>query len=564
MDFQRITLIAAIALVSFALLTQWNAKKEALREAAVAEQQQQLASSSAVPSVPAPAVATAAQGDAPVPASDAQVPAVASVATVDNSHVIDVQTDVLRLKIDPVGGDIVMVGLIKHPVSLKQPDQPLIMLTRTQNSLYIAQSGLVGANGTDVGAERPRFESAQSSYQLKDGEEQLLVDLNYTQANGVALTKRYTFKRGDYLIGVEYLVNNTTAEPWSAHFYGQIKRDTHLPAESGMIGMQPFLGAATTTSEENFFKMTFEEMSKKPLAEKIQGGWMAMVQHHFISAWIGNQQESNNYFAKQSAANANEYFLGYTGPQVVVPAGQQGKITAEFYVGPKDVYRLQEIAPYLDLTVDYGILWWLAKPLYSLMHFIHSLVGNWGLAIIGLTIVVKGIFLWPSAMSYRSMAVMKRVAPKMQSLKDSYGDNPTKMREEMFKLYQKEGVNPMLGCLPMLLQAPVFIALYWALMESFELRQAPFYLWIQDLSMKDPLFILPLLMGFTMWLQQKLNPPATDPMQQKIFQWMPIVFTAMFLFFPAGLVLYMLVNNIISMTHQYFVYKQVDKKYQNA
>lgn len=564
MDFQRITLIAAIALVSFALLTQWNAKKEALREAAVAEQQQQLASSSAVPSVPAPAVATAAQGDAPVPASDAQVPAVAPVATVDNSHVIDVQTDVLRLKIDPVGGYIVMVGLIKHPVSLKQPDQPLIILTRTQSNLYIAESGLVGTNGTDVGADRPRFQSAQTSYQLTEGQEKLLVDLQYTQANGVALTKRYSFKRSDYLIGVEYLVNNTTAEPWSAHFYGQIKRDTHLPPESGMIGMQPFLGAATTTSEENFFKMSFEEMSKKPLAEKIQGGWMAMVQHHFISAWIGNQQESNNYFAKQSPTNPNNYVLGYTGPQVVVPAGQQGKITAEFYVGPKDVYRLQEIAPYLDLTVDYGMLWWLAKPLYSLMHFIHSLVGNWGLAIIGLTIVVKGIFLWPSAMSYRSMAVMKRVAPKMQSLKDSYGDNPTKMREEMFKLYQKEGVNPMLGCLPMLLQAPVFIALYWALMESVELRQAPFYLWIQDLSMKDPLFILPLLMGFTMWLQQKLNPPATDPMQQKIFQWMPIVFTAMFLFFPAGLVLYMLVNNIISMTHQYYVYKQVDKKYQNA
>lgn len=562
MDFQRIILIAGIALVSFALLTQWSKQQEAKQELVQSQQQQQQLSAVSGEAPTAP-VASTSEGDVPLPGSTAQAPADLPMADValENSGLIDVSTDLLKLKIDPTGGDIVMSGLLKHPVSLKAKDQPLIMLTRTPNSLYIAQSGLVGQNGTDKGSERPHFTSARQNYHLADGEQQLQVDLHFTQADGVQLTKRYTFTRGDYLIQVSYLVNNTSANDWRAHFYGQIQRDTHLPPESGMIGMKPFLGAATTTSESNYYKMTFDEMSKQPLQTQIQGGWMAMVQHHFISAWIGNKNEQNHYFAKAHPSKANTYLMGYTAPQVVVAAGKQAQINAEFYVGPKDVYRLQEISPYLDLTVDYGMLWWIAKPLFMLMHWIHSLVGNWGLAIIGLTIVVKGVFLWPSTLSYKSMAAMKRIAPKMQEMKDAYGDNPNKMREEMFKMYQKEGVNPMLGCLPMLIQAPVFIALYWSLMESYELRLAPFFGWIHDLSMKDPWFLLPLLMGFTMWIQQKLNPPATDPMQQKIFQWMPIIFTAMFLFFPAGLVLYMLVNNIISMTHQYIVYKRVDQQY---
>ena len=283
-----------------------------------------------------------------------------------------------------------------------------------------------------------------------------------------------------------------------------------------------------------------------------------MVQHYFISAWVPDHAANNLFYTTYQPAT-NTYLLGFTGPRVDIAPGSQGVLGTQFYVGPKDVSRLEQIAPYLDLTVDYGVLWWIAKPLFSLTHWIHSIVGNWGLAIIGLTLCVKAIFLWPSNLSYKSMAVMKKLAPKMQEMKEAYGDNPTKLREEMFKLYQKEGANPMLGCLPMIIQTPVFIALYWSLMESVDLRQAPFYGWIVDLSVQDPYFLLPLLMGASMWVQQKLNPPPADPMQQRIFQFMPIIFTGMFLFFPAGLVLYMLVNNLISMSHQFWIYKTMQK-----
>ncbi|HSC75802.1 MAG TPA: membrane protein insertase YidC [Pseudomonadales bacterium] len=554
MDFQRPILITAIVAVSFMLLLEWNKFQQAQKPVA-ANAEQVLAE--------APGAADVNNGDTPVaPANNASEVPVAAVATpvaTQQTSLVDVYSDALHIKIDTTGGDIVMASLRKYPTKINQPDEPLVMLTHTQDHLYIAQSGLVGDNGTDKAGVRPQFIASQARYEMADGNNELMVDLQLANSPGANIIKRYTFTRGMYLVDVSYLVDNTSAQPWRAHFYGQIKRDTHEPVSTGGgVGMKPFLGGATTTNEKHYFKMPFKDMAKTPLKETVTGGWIAMVQHYFISAWIPNKSDNNQFYTTYQP-NTDTYLLGFTGPLVEVAPGQKGLLGTQFYVGPKDVHSLEQIAPYLDLTVDYGALWWIAKPLFSLTHWIHTLVGNWGLAIIGLTLCVKLIFLWPSNLSYKSMAVMKKLAPKMQEMKETYGENPTKLREEMFKLYQKEGANPMLGCLPMIIQTPVFIALYWSLMESVDLRQAPFFGWIIDLSVQDPYFVLPLLMGLSMFVQQKLNPPPADPMQQKVFQFMPIIFTGMFLFFPAGLVLYMLVNNLISMSHQFWIYKTMQK-----
>ncbi|MCC7517200.1 MAG: membrane protein insertase YidC [Pseudomonadales bacterium] len=561
MDFQRPILIAAIAAVSLMLLVEWNKFQQA-HKPALANAEQVLPETPVAPNaVDAPLAQTQAQaqsGDAPTaPAAIAAATPVAPASVV--GQIVDVYSDKLHLKIDLLGGDIVFAALRDYPAKINEAGHPFVLLTRTNTNTYIAQSGLIGDNGIDQGSARPQFIAQQARYEMAADADRLVVDLALADTTGAQITKRYEIQRGEHLVKVSYLVKNTTAQPWSAYFYGQIKRDTHEPVSTGgAIGISPYLGGATTTAEHNYQKLTFKDMAKTPLQEQRNGGWIAMVQHYFVSAWIPDSKASNRFYTKHDA-NADVYFLGFTGPRVEV--GPQGEATlgAQFYVGPKDVKRLEQLAPYLDLTVDYGVLWWIAKPLFALTHWIHSLVGNWGLAIIGLTLCVKALFLWPSTLSYRSMAVMKKLAPKMQEMKEAYGDNPTKLREEMFKMYQKEKANPMLGCLPMIIQTPVFIALYWSLMESVELRQAPFYGWIVDLSVQDPYFVLPLLMGVSMWVQQKLNPPAADPMQQKVFQFMPIIFTGMFLFFPAGLVLYMLVNNLISMTHQFWVYKSMEK-----
>jgi YidC/Oxa1 family membrane protein insertase len=556
MDFQRTTLIAAIVGVSFMLLLEWNKFQQSSKP--IANSAEQLLTES-------PRVTSEASGNGDTPsepqANTSNLPEVQPVAKESlKPQLIDVYTDTLHVKIDTVGGDIVMAALRDYPAKIDHPDEPFVVLTHTQDHLYIAQSGLIGESGTDKGGERPQFTSQKTVYEMANGATELSVDLQISNNGGAAITKRYTFTRGEHLIGLTYLVNNTTSQPWRAYFYGQIKRDTHEPVNSsGGIGIAPFLGGATTSDEKHYNKMTFSDMAKTPLKETVKGGWIAMVQHYFISAWIPDHEASNQFYTTHQP-NTETYLLGFRGPLVEIPAGASGSLAAQFYVGPKDVKRLEQIAPYLDLTVDYGALWMIAKPLFSLTHWIHTLVGNWGLAIIGLTLCVKGIFLWPSTLSYKSMAVMKKLAPKMQEMKEAYSDNPNKLREEMFKLYKKENANPMLGCLPMIIQTPVFIALYWSLMESVDLRHAPFFGWIVDLSVQDPFFVLPALMGISMYVQQKLNPPAADPMQQRIFQLMPIIFTGMFLFFPAGLVLYMLVNNLISMSHQFMIYKSLEKK----
>ena len=568
MDLQRTLLIGALAVLSFMLLTEWVAFK-AEKTAAAEQVNERLISS------PGTANGTAPQPAPELPNTDIDpgtgledipaAPVVDDVAVAtppgelrNSDRLIQIHTDVLQLAIDLEGGDIIELALPKHLAELNQQDKPFVLLEQNRTRTYVAQSGLIGQDGTDTGG-RPLFSSPQSRFELAPGADQLQVDLRWDNGAGVSVTKRFTLRRGDYLIDVDYLVENNGSSRWQANLFGQIKRDSSAPPTAnsgGGMGLNPFLGAAITQPDERFTKFSFTDMAEEPFKAQLPGGWIAMIQHYFLSAWIPRPDQTHTYSTRVTRTGFN--IAGFTSPALILDPGQQGSTGARFYAGPKDQYRLEEISPYLDLSVDYGWLWWIAQPLFWLLTHIHSLVGNWGVAIILLTVLIKAAFFKLSATSYRSMANMRRVQPKMQDIREQYADDKQKQSHAMMELYKKEKINPMGGCLPILVQMPVFIALYWVLMESVELRHAPFFLWIHDLSVMDPYFVLPLMMGASMWFMQKLNPPPPDPMQAKIMQWLPIVFTFFFLWFPSGLVLYWVVNNLLSMAQQYVITKQIE------
>lgn len=471
-----------------------------------------------------------------------------------NTSLIEVNTDVLQVVIDLQGGEVVSVKLPAYPVDIDSPDIPFSLLENSQARTYTAQSGLVGRDGID--AEGVLYSTSQKKYELSESENEIKVVLNAANATS-EVTKTFTFKRDDYLIGVNYQVKNISDNAIQNVFYAQLKRDDSAdPSAGNRMGMQAYLGAALTTKESRYEKVKFSDLAKKSYKSVETGGWAAMLQHYFLSAWVP-QDQTQQYTYNGRTVNGNNLFGFYTAP-IVIAAGATENIGADLYVGPKIQKRLGEIAEYLDLTVDYGFLWWIAQPLFWLLNFFHSLVGNWGIAIILLTISIKALFFKPSAMSYRSMANMRKVAPKMQQIKEQYGDNREKLGQEMMKLYKDEKINPLGGCLPILIQMPVFIALYWVILESVELRQAPFFLWIHDMAVMDPYFILPLIMGASMFFQMKLNPQPVDPMQARVMQFMPIVFTVFFLWFPAGLVLYWVVNNLLSIAQQYYITKKIE------
>jgi YidC/Oxa1 family membrane protein insertase len=561
MDWQKNILVIAILAVLMFLVIRWHE----FQENAAAQTANQISSSNVSSAtqntsgeIPAEdnktAISSSSVANEEIPQATA-IPT--AVVTAEKPKHIRVKTDTFDLKISTLGGDIEHVSLPKFPEKLETPDVPFVLLDNRDNHVYIAQSGLIGINGTDSAAGRPLFSSEKEIYELAANDKELIVDLLLLQGE-VKITKRFTFTRGDYLIAVDYLVDNQSANPWSAQLYGQIKRDNQNFKKVSALEMNPFLGAAITTLESNYKKLTFADIADNVFSTERKGGWVALVQHYFISAWIPNA-EINNSYALRKLGDKELYLLTFTGKEALqVAPGAKGKIGASFYAGPKDTKRLEEISPFLDLTVDYGWLWWIAKPLFILMKWIHDLVGNWGLSIIGLTLIVKALFFHMSAVSYKSMAKMRKLAPKMAEMKERIGDDRQKMSQEMMKLYKTEGVNPLGGCLPLLIQMPVFLALFWVLQESVELRQAPFYGWIKDLAIKDPYFVLPIIYGATMWAMQKLNPQPTDPMQARVMQILPFVFTFMFLWFPAGLVLYWVTNNILSIAQQYVITKQID------
>lgn len=548
MDWQKTLNLVAIGLVAWLLLIEW--------EQYDSEKKQEIASVESY--LPAPEA-----GDLPVPQADdlgSELPMVMQEPMVELSpqggdRLVVVNTDVLQVTIDTLGGDIVEVQLLQHFTAM--PDDngaPFTLLNRSADSLYVAQSGLIGENGTDTAEGRPEFATSSSSYNIGMSDS-INVDLTLNQ-NGVKIVKRFEFSAGDYSIGVKYLINNLTAEPWQANFYGQIRRDSKPPLVTSSGGVMPFLGAAIREEDKNYAKYDFGDMEDESVRATIQGGWVAMVQHYFVSAWVP-PTEDKNVFSLRKRSGKDLYLMDYTGQRISVAPGGSSEYRAQFYVGPKDQERLARLADYLDLTIDYGFLWMVAKPLFAGLKMIQSFVGNWGWSIILLTLVIK-IALYPlSAASLKSMAKMRNLQPEMARLKELYGDDRQKMSQELMGLYKKEKVNPAGGCFPMLLQMPVFLALYWVLLESVEIRHSPWIFWIQDLSAKDPLFVLPILMGASMMLMQKLQPMPTDPMQAKVMQFLPIVFTFFFMIFPAGLVLYWTVNNLLSMAQQWFVNRQL-------
>ncbi|MBV0933788.1 membrane protein insertase YidC [Marinobacterium weihaiense] len=549
MDVQRVILIAALALVSYLMVLQWNEDYGPSQQP-----QQQAATVSAYADAAAGEAselpqASNATGNADIPAT-----AAGPIAAAKSQSLIHVRTDVLDLLIDPHGGDIIQVALPEHLAALAS-DQPFVLLEQNANRTYVAQSGLIGRNGPDASADgRPVYSAAQSEYTLEG--DTLNVDLTLTTDQGVDVTKRFTFAKGAYKVDVEFIVNNASDAPFEAVLFGQIKRDGSAdPSQQTSMGMQSYLGAVFSTAENNYQKVDFDDMDEERFKAQSPDGWVAMVQHYFLSAWIPAPGAEYTY---ESRKINGQYLVGFLSPSFSVAPGQTQTVSADFYAGPKDVDQLEQIAPNLELTIDYGWLWWIASPLYMLLKWIHSVVGNWGLAIIGITILVKAALFHLNAKAFKSMAKMRKFGPEMARLKELYGDDRQKMSQEMMKLYQKEKINPLGGCLPILVQMPVFIALYWVLMESVELRHAPFYGYIQDLSQMDPYFILPILMGVTMFIQQMLNPTPPDPMQAKMMKMLPILFTFFFLWFPAGLVLYWLVNNILSIAQQYVINKQIE------
>lgn len=563
MDLQRSLLIGAIAVLSFMLLTKWVDFKDAdAKSVAQVQEDNRLISTSNATFSDTPALPDSSSSEEDLPQlSEAASPAAAEVeeaAIGNNERIVQIYTDVLQLAIDLEGGDIVELDLPKYPAQIDKPEIPYVMLEQNSTRTYIAQSGLIGADGIDKEG-RPAYSTASSIYKLQDGDDELVVELVWQNEAGIKVTKRFSLQRGDYLVKVDYLVENDSDSRWQANLFGQLKRDSSpapSASASGGMGLAPFLGAATTQPDDHFTKFTFDDMKEDPFKANLPAGWIAMIQHYFLSAWIPNSDQSHTYSTRVTKSGFN--IAGFTSPPLVLDPGQMGETGAAFYAGPKDQYRLKEISPYLELSVDYGWLWWIAQPLFWLLTKIHSLVGNWGVAIILLTVTIKAAFFKLSATSYKSMANMRRVQPKMAQIREEHAEDKQKQSQAMMELYRKEKINPMGGCLPILVQMPVFIALYWTLMESVELRQAPFILWIKDLSVMDPYFVLPLMMGASMFFMQKLNPPPPDPMQAKIMQWMPVVFTFFFLWFPAGLVLYWVVNNLLSMAQQYVITRQIE------
>lgn len=562
MDIPRYALIAASATLSLMLLVEWTAFREAnqpdIARTRVTSQNTQIINDD----LAAGALATTAapRNDADLPAVEVTQPVTPTIADNPQQRYVSVISNALELVIDLQGGDIVEAALRKFPDAITTPNMPFVLLESNERRTYVAQSGLLGSGNFGVDTPtRANYQSTASAYEVTD--DPLTITLSWlgNRDDGLQVTKSFTVDPDSYLVDVRFDVTNNSQQRWTGVPFAQLKRDNTPPpdADTSGFGMQPFLGAALTQPDERFSKFSFDDIADEPFRKTIPGGWIAIIQHYFLSAWVPPAEQTHQYSTRYINSGFN--IAGLTSPAMEIDPGRSASYTASLYVGPKDQYRLAEISDHLDLTVDYGWLWWIAQPLFWLLTKIQGFVGNWGVAIILLTVLVKAAFFNLSAASYRSMAKMRKVQPKMQAIREEYASDKQKQSQAMMELYRKEKINPMGGCLPILIQMPVFISLYWVLMESVELRQAPLALWIDDLSVMDPYFVLPILMGASMFFMQKLNPPPPDPMQAKLMQWLPVVFTFFFLWFPAGLVLYWLVNNLLSMSQQYIITRRIER-----
>jgi len=542
MESQRSFLFIALMVVTYLLFAEWQKDN-----APVIEQPAQVQTNTIQND-------QSNTGNEYIPESSSS-PTVIQESAASTNQLISVNTDVLAIKIDTRGGDITEAKLLKFDTEQGNG----IPFTVMQNGAkkYVAQSGLIGEHGIDrVIKGRPIYKTSANQYDIA-ANDTLSVDLNFVTPEGLAVTKRFTFEGSSYSVNVEYIVKNNTPTAANVQLYAQLKQSTIV--EGGSALMPTYRGAAYSTTEERYEKYDFDDIAESKLAVTTLGGWVAMLEHYFVSSWVPHQEDSNQIYTTYTSNQ--DAVIGFKAPALSIEPNTQATTSAILYVGPKDQEVLEKIAPNLDLTIDYGFLWMISQPLFWLLIKIQSIVSNWGVAIIVITLIVKGGMYPLTKAQYTSMAKMRALAPKMAQLKERFGDDRQKMSQATMEMYRKEKVNPAGGCLPLIVQMPIFLALYWVFLESVELRHAPFMLWIQDLSAQDPYYILPVLMGVSMFVMQKMQPMTVqDPMQQKIMQYMPVAFTVFFFWFPSGLVLYWLVSNLISIVQMKIIFAGIEKK----
>ena len=481
----------------------------------------------------------------------------------DISNTVTIKSDNLELTVNLKGGDVIDAKLLKIK-QYQDKDDPFHLLMTNNKFLYQAQSGLAGKDGID-NQFRPEFTAAQNEFLLKDGENTVVANLVY-EKDGVTYTKKYSIDKDSYVVNVSYDIQNNSEKDLNLCFYGQLKQtcdDSYLKNDTG-FGMvaSAYRGTAYSTDDTRYEKATLDDINDDlKLNVATKNGWVAMIQHYFVSSWIGSGDDSGNVIYSSPAEKNTAAIIGIRTNNISIKAGENKTIGSKLWLGPKEQDALSQVAKNLDLTVDYGWLWFISIPLFKILNFIHSIVNNWGFAIILLTLVVRGVMFPLTKAQYTSMAKMRLLQPKLMEIKEKFKDDRQKIGAETMKLYKAEKVNPLGGCLPLLIQMPIFIALYWTLMESTELRQSSFILWITDLSVKDPYFVLPILYGVSMFLLQKMSPtPITDPIQRKVFMAMPFIFTFMFCTFPAGLTLYWLISNCFTIFQQVIIFRSLEKR----
>ncbi len=507
-------------------------------------------------SVPQAAVATTSDASAVPEAASASVtaPEVASNPT-SVASTVKVVTDVLDVEISLRGGDLVLADLTQYPL-VKGEDTRVRLLNTNPSNFYLLQTGLTGAAGEVRPTHLANFEAAQTQYRLSDGTDELRVPLVWRDAeSGVTVTKTYVFKRGQYRVDLRYDVENAGASAWRAASYAQILRNDP-PVETSMFSVESyaFQGPAFYDGVK-YEKIDRDDAEDRALSRDIQGGWIAGMQHHFVTAIVPSGNAAYRYTIK---TDGNQYLLSTTGPSVTVAPGSGATFEETLFVGPKLQAQLEQTGPRLDLVADYGMLTLLAKPLFWLLEQAYKLTTNWGWSIVLITLLLKLVFYPLSESSGKSMAKMRVLGPRMKNLQETYKDDREKLGRAMMDLYKREKINPLAGCLPILIQMPVFFAFYWVLLESVEMRQAPFAFWIQDLSSRDPFFVLPIIMAGAMFVQYKLNPTPPDPIQAKVFMILPFIMSATFAFFPAGLVLYWVTNTLLSIAQQWNINRRIE------
>ena len=556
MDTQRLILFAAFMLVSMSLWQSWQLQVNPPPErTAISDTTTDTAGKPVVPSVnDLPSVpktqAVSAQDSTSTP----------SVAEkVKSGQRVNVKTDVFDIEIDTIGGDIRRVALLQYPVDVNDDPSPVVLMNDKSGLFFISQTGLLSSSKDSPYApdHNVSYGAEKLSYEL-GGQSELKIPLTWTSEDGkFTLVKTYTFRPGQYAISVEHQLINNSDIAWQGHLYRQLQR-TNLEQQSMFI--HTYTGAMISKEGDGFEKIDFPEMMDDDFSRSNTGGWISMIQHYFMGAWIPAQNSVENYYTRVTEKNSVDphYIMGTISAARIVKPQSTQTFNDILYIGPKLQSQINELAAGLDNAVDYGFLSVIAHPIYWLLDKIQSVVNNWGWSIIFLTIIIKAVFYKLSEASYKSMAHMRKVAPRLKSIQEQHKDNPAEKNKAMMELYKKEKINPLGGCLPILVQIPVFIALYWVLLESVEMRQADFMLWLNNLSAPDPYFVLPLVMGISMFVQQKLNPAPMDPVQAKVMMMLPVIFTVFFAFFPSGLVLYWVVNNLLSIAQQWYITKKIE------